>query len=419
MRAARALAVMFAGAILGVVTGACSPGPSDRDEPPSLVLVTLDTTRWDRLGAYGDVRARTPFFDRLARNGMQFRNAYVDASTTLPSHATMLTGEISLRHGVRLNGQFALPDAAVTLPERLRDAGYATAAVLSSAALAARYGLDQGFDHYDDAITEDYPVFHERWWIRGRRVQGNQRRAWQTRAAARRALGALGGGEGEPAFLWIHFVDAHQPVDPPPPWDRVPDLPGYDAEIAVVDREMGWTLRDAESVLGECVVAVLADHGENLGEHRDEGHALFLTEPVIRIPFVLNGPGVSAEIVEVPVRNADIAPTLAACAGLPPEELGADGVDLRTGGVRDIIFAETRVPTVTFGGAATQAFRTDRYKYVRSPREELYDLETDPQERINLVAAEPERAAALREELESYVRATEHRTAAAAAPVAP
>jgi arylsulfatase A-like enzyme len=392
--------------------GALAAGCSGGEPEASLLLVTLDTTRQDRLGTYGDPAARTPFFDALARRGTLYRQAFVDASTTLPSHASMLTGALSLRHGVRLNGAYRLPDGAITLTDRLRAAGWSTAAVLSSAALAARYGLDQGFDHYDDAIPDEYPAFDRKWWIRARRVAGNQRRAWNATDAGLALLPRL----DAPAFFWMHYVDAHQPVDPPPPWDRVPGLPGYSAEVAVVDQEMGRFLREAERALGPAVVAVMADHGENLGEHHDEGHGLFLYEPVLRVPFVLAGPGVPTGIVSPPVRNTDLAPTLAALAGVDPRF--PDGVDLlreRPGGP---LFAETLAPTTAFGGAPTKTIRVGSDKLILSPRPERYDLERDPAEEHDLFGREPEADARLLSELEELVGSVEASREPGAAPAA-
>jgi arylsulfatase A-like enzyme len=403
MRGARRRAVLLT-ALLASAAG-CTSSRSR----PSILLITLDTTRSDRVGTYGDPSARTPEFDALARQGVLFRDAFVGTSTTLPSHTTMMTGAVELRHGVRLNGAFALAGEARTLAEMLREDGFRTAAVVSSAALAAQYGLDQGFERFDDAMPDSYPHFDPALAVRARRLAGNQRRAQRTTAAALDVLTGL----QTPAFLWVHYVDAHQPDDPPPPWNRIPRLPLYSAEIAQVDREMGRLMRAFEADQGQAVVAVLADHGENLGEHREHGHRLFLSDAILHIPFAVRAPDVPARLACGVATNADVAPTLAVLAG-SEDATFPDGTDLLAAKLRDDrpVFAETLAPSQSLGGAAVKAMRLGSWKYVLAPRPEVYELERDPGETDNVfgenAAVQSRLSAALVEVVERVLTAPEY-----------
>jgi arylsulfatase A-like enzyme len=381
----RPLRLLVGAASLTALLSACGEGESARH---SILLVTLDTTRWDRVGTYGDPSARTPELDAVARRGVLFRLAFVDAPTTLPSHTTMLTGAFSLRHGVRLNDTYALPEEAKTLPEIFAERGYATAAVVSSVTLAAEGGLDQGFTRYDDDLPAEFECHDPALAARTERFVGTQRRADQTTAAAQRALLHL----TSPAFVWVHYVDAHLTYDPPPPWNRIPGLSPYAGEIAFADREMGRLLRAVAERLGPAIVAILSDHGEGLGDHREDEHGMFLYDTTVRIPFVLSGPGVSGRIESGIARNADLAPTLAGLAGL---DAGAfpDGVDLLAAEppAPDWVLSESLTPTRFHGGSRLKALRTDGAKYVLAPDPELYDLTDDPGETRNLLAGDPAR----------------------------
>jgi arylsulfatase A-like enzyme len=382
----------FFAAVSLIVLNGCG-----QDSRRSVLLVTLDTSRRDHYGTYGNPDARTPWLDALARSGRLYRNAFVDASTTLPSHTTMLTGELGPRHGVRLNGVFALRESARTVTEMLSERGFATGAVMSSAALAKTFGLSQGFAVYDDDMPATYTHYDPALWIRARRLAGNQRRAREATAAAARVLQSF----EPPAFVWVHYIDAHQPDDPEPPWGRVPGLSPYAAEIATVDREMGRMLRAARARLGELAIVVIADHGENRGEQRELGHELFLTEAILRVPFVVHGPGVEPRLVTGTVTNADVAPTMLDLAGVSGESF-PDGMSaLAAEGAERPIVAETLAPTQRFGGAPVRVLRAGGWKYVWTPRPEVYDLTADPSEMRNLFGDDPARDARLFAELKS------------------
>jgi len=271
--------------------------------------------------------------------------------------------------------------------------------------LAADRGLDRGFERYDDAMPAEFHAYDPALAERTKRFTGTQRRADGTLAAAERALAEL----RRPAFLWVHFVDAHLTYDPPPPWDRLPASSPYDGEVAFADRGMGRVLRRAEERLGPCAVVVLADHGEGLGDHREDEHGMFLYDATVRIPFAWTAPGRAGGVIaEGPAVNADVAPTLLAAAGIESEAF-PDGIDLGAApaagtdaSAREIL-SETITPTRFHGGSRLKALRADGGKYVLAPAPELYDLAADPGELHDLAASRPERAAALHDRLVAAV----------------
>lgn len=348
---------------------------------PSLVLVTLDTVRADHLGCYGDRQAITPWLDRLAGEGARFVNASSAVPLTLPSHTSLLTGLLPPHHGLRNNGIGALRPGTATLATLLSGAGYRTGAFIGAFVLDHRFGLNQGFEVYDDEIERnpngEFALEAER---PGREVMD-------------RALAWLEKDDGRPFFLWVHLYDAHAPYTPPPAWAaRHPGRP-YDGEISEVDEQVGRLLEALrhQGLDGKTVVAVAADHGEGLGEHGELTHGLLLYEPTLHVPLLLRAPwAVKPRVVEAPVSLVDLAPTLAGLLGRPfPGTL--DGRDLSktllAGGepAPEEVYAETRYPA-TFGWSPLSALRRRDLKYISAPAPELYDLRRDPREATNLIA---------------------------------
>ncbi len=263
---------------------------------PNVVLITLDTTRADHLGAYGWKHARTPNLDGLSRRGARFERCDTAAPITLPSHATILTGLFPPRHGVRDNGTFALPAAVETVTSRLRAAGYDTAAVVSAIVLARRYGLDQGFRLYDDDLGTGY----------AEATETSERPAEATTRAALAAVSKL----RPPFFLWVHYFDPHEEYRPPARLAEKMSGPNrlYDGEIAYVDEQIGALLAGLPVSTD---IAVVGDHGEMLGERGELTHGLMLYAAARRVPLILAGPDVPAgRAVPCLVRTADVAPTL-------------------------------------------------------------------------------------------------------------
>jgi len=388
----RLLAVVLAvaGAVLVVfaltrLTGR-SPGPGG---PPTratsganLVLVTLDTTRADHLGVYGGDEELTPNLDRLAAEGITFLETQSTAPITLVAHASILSGRYPFNHRIRNNGMFVLPDEVPTLATVLGARGYRTGAFVSAYVLARRYGLDRGFEIYDDDLS------------RGRHEAANvvpSRRAEVTLEPALEWLSGLDGDE--PFFCWIHFYDPHAPYDPPEQFRRRHPTDPYSGEIAYMDSVIGQLLDyiSSEGLADDTFVAVVGDHGEALGEHGEQTHAVLLHQATLRVPWILSGPRLPRDVkVRVPVSVVDLAPTVCRLLGVAPPD-GADGVEVTgilTGDsaryLERSLYAETMLPRFQYGWSPLRSLRGARWHLVSGVREELYDLRNDPRELIEL-----------------------------------
>ena len=369
-----------------VLAVAAAVTPPDAPVRPSVVLLTLDTTRADHLGCYGATRAATPHLDALARSGVRFEQALSPAPLTLPSHASLLSGRVPRRHGVRDNAGFKLDPKIPLLTERLRDAGYATAAFVSAAVLDRDGGLARGFATYDDIVR-----------VGDRRAFDYQERAAsQTVDALLPRLPSV----KPPFFLWVHLYDPHAPYVPPEPYaSRFKDRP-YDGEIAFMDSQVGRILEALRRTGGALYVAVAGDHGESLGEHGEDGHGIFLYQATQHVPLIVTGPGLKpGTIIASTVGLVDIAPTILDLLKLPAlgETDGRSLVPLLHGARpagRDYEM-ETLYPSFAYGWAPLRALRTGPYKYVAAPRPELYELPTDPRETKDLSRAKAARAAEL------------------------
>jgi len=367
---------------LGVGLASCAPrGPDPGDLAGwNVLLITIDTLRADHVGFAGYGRAETPVLDALAEGGVVFEGAVSSAPVTLPSHATILTGLYPPRHGALDNGFYQLPDDVPTLAEFLRRAGYVTGAVVGAYVLHGQYGLDSGFDFYDDRFRQPR-----------RGTQGHrERRAARVVDSATRWLDAL--PAGEPFFLWTHFYDPHAPYEPPGRFRTRFATQPYDGEIAYTDEQIGMLLDHLrERGLRErTVVAVLSDHGEALGDGGETTHGLLLRGSTLRVPFVLSAPGglPAGRRVAGTVSGADFVPTILELLGVESGER-FDGTSLlagiRTGRVEDrVAYSETRLPQDMHGWSMLAGVRTDAWAWVRAPRPELYDLAADPGETTSL-----------------------------------
>jgi choline-sulfatase len=410
----------------------CRPAP-----PPNVVLVSVDTLRADALGTYGGPLP-TPTFDRLAAEGVVFERAFAPTPATAASHATLFTGQEPQRHGLLRNGE-SLAAGVTPLAEVFRGHGYATAGFVSSFVLDPRFGWSRGFDRYDADIAEagatlgkskPYPGA---FWS-AERFGGFDRRATATTDAARRWLEKA----PEPFFLFVHYFDPHGPYVPPAVFaDRaasivVPldgrELPNvapaqleqlirrYHGEVLYTDDSLAALLEAARrGRMRPTVVAVTADHGEGLGQHRWLEHAVHLYDEQVHVPLLLSAPGLlpAGRRVATPVALADVAPTLLELAGLPaPTPI--DGRSLAAAargeslaprpifGVRRLVSEE-----VGWDRGVKLSVRDGRWKYIwaSDAPHELYDLDADPAERRNVLAEHADVAAALRGTIERHVAA--------------
>jgi arylsulfatase A-like enzyme len=344
----------------------------------SIVLITLDTTRADRLGAYGYSRAETPTLDRLAREGARFDDAVSPAPMTLPAHASILTGLDPDHHGARHNGLYRLDESKRTLAEILSENGYETAAFVSGFVLDARYGLAQGFETYDDRIDP----------LPGQPFGGLGERSAQ--AVTDSALAWLEGRRGrQPFFLWVHYYDPHAEYRPPEDFARRFEDP-YDGEIAFMDSQIRRLVEAIEREKGKLLVVVAGDHGESFGEHSEFGHSKLLYETTQRVPLFLWSKDVIPRpfvVDDVVVGLVDVFPTILDLAGI--DDGGAtDGKSLRIaleeGDRNRSLYMETLAPYLDNGWAPLHALRRHHDKYVLAPKEEYYALRRDPRESENL-----------------------------------
>ena len=372
-----------------------------RPQPRNLLLITLDTLRADRLGSYGYQAAQTPNLDRLAERGLRFDRAATVMPLTLPAHASLMTGTQPGFHGVRDNGGFYLEDEAETLAELLRADGFRTGGFVGAFVLDSRWGIAQGFDRFFDDF--DLTEFDDAPGMDAIQRPGS--------VVVDQALEWLDAPADEPFFAWVHLYDAHTPYQAPEPFrSRFPATRdgAYDAEIAFADAQVGRLLEALEKQgrLDDTLVAVLADHGEMLGEHDEVTHGFFLYDAAVRIPVLIAGPGIPAAEIDRQVRIIDLLPTLLARFDLPAPP-AAQGVDLyplaRGEGLRLPALSESWFPRYHYGWSELTALQDGRYKYIRAPRPELYDLVADPGERDNLVEREPQRAASLAAALDRLV----------------
>ena len=371
--------------------GAREPSPTSLN----LVLLTLDTLRADRLGCYGFAGVKTPHIDALAAEGVLFEQATATVPLTLPSHASILTGLIPPRHGVRDNGGFFLEEGAVTLAERMQEAGYATGAFVGAWVLDSRWGLGQGFDHYSDRF--DLSKFKV---VNLGTVQKTGDEVMDL------ALDWLETVKDERFFAWVHLYDPHTPYEPPAPFDeRYPGQP-YLGEVAYTDQVIGRLVSGLkEKGAWESTVFVLvADHGESLGEHGERAHTFFIYDATQHVPLIVRTPWGDRGRSRAQVSTVDVMPTVLDMLGLEPQE-GIDGRSLAShvldpaGGGDALAYAETYFPRFHYGWQHLRAVRDGRFKFIEAPTPELYDLRQDPGETRNVYPAMKDRAEEMRRRL--------------------
>lgn len=367
--------------LLLLIAAAALAASACHREPVNVLLVTFDTTRWDHVGYATGRTGVTPMVDALAQRGTWFSTCVTPQPLTLPSHTSILTGLEPFHHGVRNNGTYIVPSRDVTLAERFHDAGYATHAVVSAFVLDSRFGLDQGFDSYDDDLSGG---------PKQKMFMFKEVKAERTAARAVRWL-KEDRPKDRPFFMWVHFFDPHADYEPPAEWAaKFPGDP-YQGEIAYADHELGFILKelDDEGLLPSTVVVFTSDHGDGLGEHGEKTHSLFIYESTTRVPLLFTGPGVPAgKRVDQLVRTIDIAPTLLELAHLegPGDLDGASLVPVWRGHPdHRVAYLETFVPRLNFGWSELRAMRDDTAKVILAPRPEAYDLASDPRELHNLL----------------------------------
>jgi Flp pilus assembly protein TadD len=329
--------------------------------PASVVLISVDTLRADRLSCYGHSKVRTPHMDELARGGTLFGHMNSPVPLTLPAHMSLLSSTYPCRHGIEENGQ-QIAGGAVTLPGVLKARGYRTAAFIGGYVLDARFGLNQGFDVYDSPFhLSPHP---------GEEPPEIKRPAEAVLKAAGEWIKAEA---GHPVFVFIHLYDVHQPYS----------HGGYDGEVAYVDRALGKFRHDLAAQLKDALIILTSDHGESLGEHGEDTHGYFIYQSTLWVPLIVRWPvtGSHPARVDEPASLIDIAPTVLDFVGVPAPTT-FQGRSLMKGADASV-YSESMYARDHLGCGALRAIRLGRFKYIEAPKPELYDLEADPGESHN------------------------------------
>ena len=391
----------------------CGPRGPAQPAPPAagalrganVLLVTIDTLRADRVGAYGSPLGITPTLDRFAAEGLRYEVARAHVPLTLPSHATVMTGRYPFANGVRDNGSFRFDGSHPTLAGTLKQAGYSTAAFVGAFVLDGRFGLNAGFDLYDDRMrgsTSNLEVVQRTGeqvlspaldWI----LQHDNRQPSADKSA--------------PWFGWIHLYDPHEPYAPPEPFRTRYAADPYAGEIAYTDAVLGRFLDRLRSsgALDHTLVIITSDHGESLGEHGERTHGLFAYDVTLRVPLIFWAKGALPPAASrSPSRLVDLMPTVLDLVGVPvPAAL--DGRSLRAVGERDAPAAEPDTyfealnANLTRGWAPLKGVLHGRWKLVDLPVAELYDVVADPGETRNVYASQRDQAREVEARLDRVV----------------
>ncbi|MGH9419421.1 MAG: sulfatase-like hydrolase/transferase [Thermoanaerobaculia bacterium] len=351
--------------LLAILSATCRETPRRQR---NVLLITIDTFRADRIGS------KTPSLARLGREGVRFETADSPVPLTLPAHASLLSGLLPLHHTLRNNGIGAFPAARDTLATIFSRRGYRTGAFVGSFILDHRFGLDRGFERYDDEIVRDVSD-----------VSGTFEAERRGSEVVDRALVWLRQNDARPFFGWVHLYDAHAPYAPPPPYSQT-----YDGEVEYVDAQIARLLASIDRA--NTIVVVAGDHGESLGEHGELTHGLLLYEPTLHVPMIICAPSLAPRVIRTPVSTVDLAPTVASLAAIPlakPVDGRDLGADLRAGREPEpaAVYAETQYP-VTFGWSELASMRLASAKLISAPSPELYQLDRDPGETANVLTTD-------------------------------
>ena len=355
-----------------------------------IIILSIDTLRADHLPVYGYRKVKTPAIDALAADGVVFERAYSHAPQTLPAHASLLSGRLPFETGVRDNVGFAVKDGERMLPQMLRDRGFTTGGVVSAYVLRKETGIGQGFDFFDGEMPPGSPELS---------IGQVQRDGAESERIAERWLDSIGTSR---AFLFLHLYEPHKPYTPP---ERFAELAPYDGEIAYTDEIVGRLVRYLKShqLYDRSTIILLSDHGEGLGDHGEQEHGLFVYDEAIHVPLIIkqeSNAGAGRRAADL-VQHVDIVPTILDLVKAPGSG-GFRGRSLKpvlegTGHLADMpVYSEALYARYHFGWSELTALTDDRYRYIKAPREELYDLKRDAGERTNLADERPQARQALR-----------------------
>jgi arylsulfatase A-like enzyme/Flp pilus assembly protein TadD len=375
-----------------------------RAQAPNIIVITVDTTRADRMGFLGNTHGLTPNLDVLARQGVVFENAFSQAPLTPVSHATIFSGTYPQFHTVTDFGH-PLPALLPYLPDILQKSGYHTAAFIGSIILDPNAGMGPGFDRGYGFFDAGFHAKHDHGESRYDTVE---RRGGGVVA---HAIAWLNKNRQSPFFIWVHLYDPHAPYDPPPPYDKRFKDP-YEGEIAYADASLGklFTYLRQRGLYENTLIVMMSDHGESLGAHGESMHGIFLYDETIHVPLLFKLPGelLARRRVNARVRLVDVTPTLLNMLSLPlpPTFQGESLVPLMKGspkGTDDLpAYAETDYPHRAFGWSALRSLRAGKYLFVHAPKRELYDQAQDKSAAHNLATSSPAVASTLQAQLNDF-----------------
>jgi len=367
----------------------------------NLLLITIDSLRVDRIGVYGFRNAQTPNIDRLAENGLMFKNCYAPVPLSLPSHCTIFTGREPLAHGVRNNGTDFLPDSEQTWAEVMKNQGFETYALVSSYLLHSKFGLKQGFDTFDDSLDYSSIIHNFRTTIAADQVF-SRFQSWLEQRTPNKF------------FAWVHFSDPQAPYKPPPEHARMSENDPTSGEVALADHYIGEIVRalEAKKLMDRTVVVIAGSHGESLQEHREWGHGLFCYEPTLKVPLIIHNPTAFGEkqVIASRVRLLDLMPSLFQLFNLE-SPVGVQGKSFlyllskknRGRQIDQPVYFESLSGFQEMGFAPLTGLISENYKYISLPEAELYDLKTDPAEMENLALTKSELAQKMDTALGLYI----------------
>jgi arylsulfatase A-like enzyme/predicted Zn-dependent protease len=365
-----------------------------------IVFISIDTLRADRVGAYGSTGARTPNIDRLAAEGVLFENAYAHSPQTLPSHTSMLSGQLPFEHGVRDNIGFTVKSGQRFIQHALKEAGFTTGGFVSSYVLRHHTGFNQGFDTFDDELPPASPE---------QPLGQVQRGGEQTMAAAMKWIDAQLANR---FFLFAHIYEPHTPYTPP---SRFTQPEPYDGEVEYADEIVGRLLDHLrqKGLYDSATIVLTADHGEGLGDHGEEEHGMFLYRATTHVPLIVKMPGSrgSRRRVAAPVQHVDLVPTILAAVEQQNRQqpVALQGRSLLpvlhdSGALGPAtIYSESLSPRYHFGWSELYALSDDRYRFIRAPKDELYDLSQDPKELSSIAADRAQVRTAMRSALDGLI----------------
>ncbi len=386
--------------LLGLLVGAgCGGGGEDTKGAP-IILISVDTLRSDRLPVYGYDKVSTPAFDAFAKDSIVFERAYSHYPLTLPSHISLLTGELPPVHKVRDNAGYAFESSRHPyLPRLLKEAGYETGAAVSAFVLRPQTGLGEGFDFYDGDLQPR----------KGETLDSVQRAGGETLQASLPWIRGHAAETAKPFFFFFHIYEPHAPYEAPAAFaSRYADP--YDAEVAAADAVLGQLFAELKrlEIYDRATIVIVSDHGEGLGDHGEVQHGMFLYREVVQVPLLVKLPGGrrGGERVAVPAQLADVAPTLLSLAGAKvPESLtGVSLLELGEKSPARHVYSETFYPRIHFGWSDLASLVADRFHYIEAPEPELYDLAADPAETRNVLAGERRAYSEMRQAMKAFDR---------------